>query len=510
MNTTPQIRAAAYMRMSTEHQQYSTANQEVVLQQYAEKNNLQIVQTYIDAGKSGLSIDGRDALKRLLNDVESGKADFSIILVYDISRWGRFQDTDESTWYELRCKYAGVLIRYCAEQFPNDGGVVSNILKEVSRAEAGDFSRKLSARVFIGQSNLIRLGYRQGGPAGFGLRRQLINHTGSSKGMLSRGEHKSIQTDRVILVPGPDSEIKTVNDIYRSFVEEGRNEREIATSLNKLGIKTDLGRFWTRGTIHQILINEKYIGNNVWNRGSFKLKKHRQRNTREDWIRADNVFEPIVDKSLFSAAQAIIQARSYRLSDSEMLDALKGLLKQKGVLSGLIIDEAEKIPSSSAYQNRFGSLVRCYSLIGYDPGRDYRYIEINRLLRKQHAELIEHTKAQIIALGGQITTDPDTDLMRINQEFSVSLVLSRCRETATGSRRWIIRFDTTLYPDITVAIRMAPDGTHRLDYYLLPALDMQVSHLTLADTNEASLDIYRFDTLDPLFMLAKRTALKEI
>jgi hypothetical protein len=70
---------------------------------------------------------------------------------------------------------------------------------------AGEYSRELSAKVFAGQCRLIELGYRQGGPAGFGLRRVLIDQTGSIKSELTRGEHKNLQTDRGILMPGPAS-----------------------------------------------------------------------------------------------------------------------------------------------------------------------------------------------------------------------------------------------------------------------------------------------------------------
>ena len=58
---------------------------------------------------------------------------------------------------------------------------------------AGEYSREVSTKVFKGQCRLIELGYRQGGPAGFGLRRMLINQSGESKGALSRGDRKSLQ-----------------------------------------------------------------------------------------------------------------------------------------------------------------------------------------------------------------------------------------------------------------------------------------------------------------------------
>jgi DNA invertase Pin-like site-specific DNA recombinase len=218
------IRAAQYVRMSTEHQQYSTENQSDVIRDYAIRRGIQIVRTFTDAGKSGLRIDGRDGLKELISLVQTGKADFTTILVYDVSRWGRFQDADESAYYEYICKRAGIGIQYCAEQFENDGSPVSTIVKGVKRAMAGEYSRELSAKVFKGQCRLIELGYRQGGPAGFGLRRLLIDQGGKPKAQLQPGEQKSLQTDRVVLVPGPPEERTVVRRIYRLFVHEGYTE----------------------------------------------------------------------------------------------------------------------------------------------------------------------------------------------------------------------------------------------------------------------------------------------
>lgn len=210
----PSVRAAEYVRMSTEHQQYSTENQRDRIREYAVRRGLEIVRTYADEGKSGLRIDGRQALQQLIKDVESGHANFQVILVYDVSRWGRFQDADESAYYEYVCRRVGIQVAYCAEQFENDGSPVSTIVKGVKRAMAGEYSRELSAKVFAGQCRLIELGFRQGGPAGYGLRRVLIDQHGIMKGELQRGEHKSLQTDRVILMPGPESEIRIINLIY--------------------------------------------------------------------------------------------------------------------------------------------------------------------------------------------------------------------------------------------------------------------------------------------------------
>src|SRR5262245_18408710 len=252
----PLIRAAQYVRMSTEHQQYSTENQSDVIREYARSRGYEIVRTYADDGKSGLRIQGRAALSRLLEDVVSGKADFQAVLVYDVSRWGRFQDTDESAYYEHTCKRAGIRVVYCAEQFENDGSPGATIIKSVKRAMAGEYSRELSAKVFKGQCRLIELGYRQGGPAGFGLRRMLLDQKGEHKAVLARGEHKSLQTDRVVLVEGPEDEVDVVREIYRRFVDEGLAERQIAELLNARGVVSAEGSSWTRGRVHTVLTNE--------------------------------------------------------------------------------------------------------------------------------------------------------------------------------------------------------------------------------------------------------------
>ncbi|MBE7183806.1 MAG: recombinase family protein [Methylobacterium mesophilicum] len=489
--------------MSTDRQEYSTDNQADVIRAYAAERGFEIVRTYSDEGKSGLRLEGRAGLKRLIADVEGGQADFEVILVYDISRWGRFQDADESAYYEYICKRAGIAVHYCAEQFVNDGSPISDIIKSVKRSMAGEYSRELSAKVFKGQCRLIELGFRQGGPPGYGLRRLLLDQSGVPKGALARGEQKSLQTDRVVLTLGPEDEVATVRRIYRLFVDDGRGEQDIADILNAEGHPTDLGRLWTRGTVHQVLINEKYIGNNVWNRVSSGLKKKHVRNPPERWIRADGVFPAVIDRSTFDAAQSIINARSLQLSDEEMLAALRELFEREGMLSGIIIDEADGLPSSNAYRSRFGDLLRAYKLVGFTPRRDYAYVETNRKLRQLHPGVVNEVLAGLRGVGCRVEQEPRTDLICVNGEFSLSIVISRSFRTPGGSLRWLLRLETGLLADITVAVRMDSINKAPLDYYLLPAIDMSSRKLKLAEDNALALDAYRFDTLDPLYDLAQ-------
>lgn len=498
------FQAAQYVRMSTEHQQYSTENQSDKIREYADRRGIEIVRTYADEGKSGLRIDGRQALQQLIEDVQSGRANFQIILVYDISRWGRFQDADESAYYEYICRRAGIQVAYCAEQFENDGSPISTIVKGVKRAMAGEYSRELSAKVFAGQCHLIELGFRQGGLAGYGLRRVLVDQSGTTKGVLARGEHKSLQTDRVILKPGPKSEIAIVKQIYHWFIDDGLPESMIADRLNSQGIRTALEREWTRSTVREVLTNEKYIGNNIYNRRSFKLKKHRIVNKPDMWITKENAFEAIVPPELFYTAQGILRARAHRYSNDELIDRLRNLLQHRGFLSGLIIDETEGMPSAAAYAHRFGSLLRAYQTVGFTPDRDYRYLEINQFLRRLHPKIVAETEHAIADLGGLTWRDPATDLLDVNREFTVSLVLARCQRLDDGRRRWKVRFDTTLAPDITVAVRLNETNEAPLDYYLLPRLDFGVPRIQLAERNGIEFESYRFDTLDYLYGMARR------
>jgi len=495
--------------MSTEHQQYSTENQQKIIRQYAQDRGMVIVRTYTDAAKSGLRIDDRDALQQLIQDVQSRRADFDVVLVYDVSRWGRFQDADESAYYEYICRRGGVNVDYCAEEFQNDGRGISNVVKAMKRVMAGEYSRELSAKVFIGQCRLIELGFRQGGAPGFGLRRMLRDASGQPKGVLNRREQKSIQTDRVVLVPGPPEEIEIVQWMYRTFVDKRVVESKLAAMLNERGIATDLGRPWTRGSVHQVLTNEKYIGNNVYNRMSFKLKKKRVVNPPEMWIRKNAAFEPVIPPDLFAKAQHIIWERSRRFTNDELLAQLRTLLEREGRLSGLLIDEAEGMASSSIFRSRFTSLVRAYQLIGYAPDRDYQFIETNRQLRLMYPQVIGDCIDRIRQLGGAVDTDPGTDLLTINDEFTASLVIARCRQRQSGAFRWLIRFDTSLAADITVAVRMDAENINPLDYYLLPRLDLTFEELLLAEANPVSLDTYRFDTLNFFFGMARRSQIPE-
>jgi DNA invertase Pin-like site-specific DNA recombinase len=502
----PRQRAAQYVRMSTDHQKYSTENQADKIREYAEHRGIDIVRTYADEGKSGLSLEGRVALQGLIADVEAGTADFKLILVYDISRWGRFQDADESAFYEYRCKQHGIFVTYVAEQFENDGSPVSTIVKGVKRAMAGEYSRELSAKVFAGQCRLIELGFRQGGTAGYGLRRMLVDQAGHIKAQLARGEHKSLQTDRVILVPGPDDEVRHVNLMFAWLINDDLAIAEIAGRLNGMGVRTDVNTPWTYGTVRQVLTNEKYIGNNLYNRQSFKLKKLHVKNPPAMWIKKEGAFEGIVPAEVFFTAQQILVARATKYTDEDLLERLRRLYQEAGTLSGVIIDQAPELPAAATYAQRFGSLFQAYSLVGFRPARDLQFLEINRKLRRLYPEIVQRTQTMIATLGGAVRSDPRTDLLHLNEELVISMVLARCQTLPGGQHRWRVHFDPARYePDITIAIRLDNANEAELDYYLLPRLNFGGDRISLSERNAAEFECFRFDDLEFFYDLARRS-----
>jgi hypothetical protein len=257
-----------------------------------------------------------------------------------------------------------------------------------------------------------------------------------------------------------------------------------------------------------VLINEKYVGNNVYNRVSFKLKKLRVVNPPEMWIRRDGAFVGIVAPEVFYTAQGIIRARARRFSDDELIERLRALYRERGFLSAIVIDETDGMPSTSVYAHRFGSLVRAYQLVGYTPDRDYRYVEINRQLRRMHPEIVAQIERQIVEIGGWVTKDVATDLLQVNQEFSVSVILARCNVLDSGARRWKIRIDSGLCPDISVAARLDESNLQILDYYLLPRVDFGVARISLAERNPLEFESYRFDSLEFLYAMTMRARLR--
>jgi len=360
------VRAAQYVRMSREHQRYSIEYQKVANAAYAAEREFEIVQTYADAGVSGLTLRRREGLKSLLADVLAGTASFDVILVYDVSRWGRFQDIDQGAHYEFICREAGVHIEYTAEPFTNDTSLAASLVKHIKRAMAAEYSRDLAARVSRAKRGMRALGYWMGGPSPFGLRRVAIGPAGNRSVSMAGGEQKALRGYHTVLAPGPAEEVAIVRRIFHEYVVLGLRMPVIAERLNADRAPHRPDATWTRRGVRQVLTNEAFAGTLVVGRCSYSLNQ-RSPMPRAAWVRVPNAVEPIVSLEVFALAKARMRVVGPSLSDQDLLAQLRDVLVRHGSLSRRIIDADSGCRCSAVYGKRFGNLSRAYALVGYAP-----------------------------------------------------------------------------------------------------------------------------------------------
>ena len=137
--------------------------QKAIIAEYAEGRGYRIIEKYGDlAARSGMVINYRKGMQKLLLDVLEGNANYQAILVYDIPRWGRYLDSDEAAHYEFLSKSAGIPVFYCNEAFTS-GSRTFSLFKDMRRYQAGEFSRELSEKTYHAAHRIASLGSTQEG-----------------------------------------------------------------------------------------------------------------------------------------------------------------------------------------------------------------------------------------------------------------------------------------------------------------------------------------------------------
>jgi DNA invertase Pin-like site-specific DNA recombinase len=460
-------RAAEYIRKSTDDQQYSIAYQQAAIRLYAVQHNLVVVRTYADEGKSGLDAEGRQALLGLIADVTERVADFEAILVYDVSRWGRFQDIDESAYYEFICRRAGVRVEYTGELFKNDGGIFSAVLKSLKRAMAAEWSRERSVRIHLASLQMATRGYFTGGTPGYGFRRMLVGPHGERKGILERGQYRALRCDHMILVPGPDVEVKIVRRIFRMFAERHVLPDEIAARLNRQKINNDYGRAWNGCGVRAVLRNRRYIGTSTYNCHSGPLKSKRVKNAPAEWICVEKAFEGIVSPKLFEKARSLLVQRTPKQhSREDLLDRLRMLLAKNGRLSTAIVRN-DASPDYRMYYKKFGGLRACYALIGYQQKNDWHNVTEVAARRVIALIVLKRLKAALRSHGA--TLNLRTRIVTLTNGVAITVKVAKYFKTPREHfDRWRLHITRRVTPDFTVVVRLASDNRAIHDFYVLP------------------------------------------
>lgn len=394
------VRAAQYLRMSTESQRYSLANQATAIAEYAAAQGYEVVQTYEDAGKSGVTTKGRAGLAALLADVVGGAREFDAVLVYDVSRWGRYQDPDEAAHYEFMCRGAGVAVQYCVEGFSDDPS--GSIMKQLKRIMAGEYSRDLSRKVSRGKAHKASLGYRSGGACPIGLGRHEIDPDGNVVKPLARGERKSRPEHSVRYSRGAPGEIAVVRRIFRLTLERGLRPSEIVKALDNRGDGWIDGTPWTNQRVRHVLLCEVLTGVEVFGRTTKRFGRTAVPRPQEEWIRR-SVFKPIISEADFRRAEALRGRPGYqrRLTNAQMLNDLRTVVAQHGRASHSLIDRTLGAGKASNYYKRFGSLSNACALIGQPTKRNALGRPIGTLISDE--ELLQALR-ELEAEHGRVST----------------------------------------------------------------------------------------------------------
>lgn len=299
-------KAVAYYRHSAEDkQENSVAIQRQHTEQFAYENNIKIIHEEADEGKSGL-LANRPAFERLfMNWIENPNApSFDYVFVYDVSRWGRFQDQDQAAYYTHLCKKYGKEVVYVSRGFPDTNNLLSSNLEiSLQRYMAAEYSRQLSEKVFYGCVKVSEQGYSAGGMAVYGMARQLLDANKNPIRILNTGEHKQIANERVSFTPKNDETTETVIEVFNLFVKERYGISDIVIHLNKKRTLSANGKLWDNSKVIKILTDETYRGTRIYNKTWRRLKQKSHKNPRSEWIIVPNAFKAVVDDKIFKDAQ---------------------------------------------------------------------------------------------------------------------------------------------------------------------------------------------------------------
>ena len=470
MTTNVPIPAAQYLRMSTEDQPNSIPTQRDAIEAYAASHGFEVVATYSDPGKSGLEIRNRPGLRHLLGDVVTGNCKFRAILVYDVSRWGRFQDTDESAHYEFICRRAGIPVRYCAEQFENDERLPNAIMKTLKRTMAAEYSRELSVKIAAAHRRMATQGYHVGGVSGYGLRRMLISANGRTQ-VLQTGQCKNLTSDHVVLVPGPKNEVECVRTIFKLAAEKKNSPRVIAETLNRRKLYYSDNTPWDYLRVDRILRNERFLGSTVWGMRDTRLRDP-QRVPRSEWVIKRGAFPAIIIPEQFANARKRTRSRTCNpgASQKDVLDKLAKLLGRGKTLSEGQLRNLHRL--SNIWRRRYGTILRAYELVGYKPSSHVfngatAYSKIRRLRADLFEELNRLFSSRVRMVRG--SCQHRFRVLELDNSIRLAVHVCRiCEPTVTGEPRWLLKIRPK-YRQLPALICLPNrDLTRLTDFYFVP------------------------------------------
>ena len=384
-NTHQKNRAVGYVRRSTDRQEQSIPDQKKALAEYAAEHGLRLAKFYVDDAISGTSTLGRRAFVQMIDDAQSTKRRFDIIVVYDVKRFGRV-DNDEAGYYRHILRANGVEVRYVSENF--NGDATDDLLRPVKQWQARQESKDLSKVTIRGLLSKSDTGCWMGGvpPHGYDLKyencegkfllilrymldgsKEVLDEDGKAVRTLARGESLSIsKRDYAKLTLSEPERVEVIKSIFKMYAEQGKGYRSVADTLNGQSTPTPRGPKWshiysgkwTGSTIRAILVNPIYVGDMVWNRrrdGRFHRIVHGQAvdrenvhgarlvpNQKEDWIVVRDAHPQLISRRLFAQTRQRLEShpksveQRQRFSRSDTHGRTWNGQRSRFILSGLM------------------------------------------------------------------------------------------------------------------------------------------------------------------------------
>lgn len=447
----PKVRAVAYYRHSAQdRQENSIPIQQEQVREWADKNGVDVIHEFADAGRSGLNAEGRPAFTEMMNEWVTQRDDFQYVLCLDVSRWGRFQDIDLSAQYSAECRKHGKQVIYTTIGMPREDDPLYPVYVQFERFRAARYSWELSKKVWHGCKKIAEQGYWAGGPPPFGLKRLLLDEKRERVGVLEAGKRKAIQNQRVTLIVDDGVAAETIRRIFHEFVDLGYSEYRIAEGLNADGLPTARGGVWTGRKVLDRLQNEKYVGTMVYNQHSQKLKTPRRRNPPKDWVRTPEAFDGLVPLEQFLRAQEIIAERRRKYEPGRMLEHLQALHHKYGLVRSSLLRLDDQMPTAGTLARHFGAL-------------DLAFQQLYREQRDQARLLVQDQICQQVP-----TVLPYADFLVLGQKLAV--VIQPAVPMLSGyNPYWPFRPDERQVIDLTLGVLLSdPESVDILGYVALP------------------------------------------
>lgn len=240
------------------------------------------------------------------------------------------------------------------------------LLKGIKRIMAAEYSRELGEKVLYAQCRFSSQVYKQGGSAGYALRRVPVSKEGVIKTALTSGERKSVTTDRVRLMQSSPEEVATVRFIYERYTEARWSDTRIAAHLCSEGGLNHLGRPWDAVTVRRILTSPKYCGELVFNQTTRRLYARSVLNPPNQWVRCEDAIEPMVSKDIYARAQRIRERRSKGGDPESILEQMRVIYRQHGRINEALCRQ-EKLPGKVSIRKLFGGYIQAYVAAGLPP-----------------------------------------------------------------------------------------------------------------------------------------------